>query len=402
MTARQLLNGVVIELNKQQAPSPTLEAFNYFANKAINQYINKRYSQGYDVNQQFTDDVRVLKASAVLYAKNNPISKDVTSLKSFLTDAKYDFDLPADYLHLLNCTCVYKVNKRYSCYDAGTYWEVGATRLTADLAPIILNNFYMRPKYDKPYYYINNNNVDTGVWDIKQSLTPTNPVELTQNDISGTLNNNGTDRMEKGKKENGPKETRIQYQHYKITGDGDQKVKVYELDSNGNIKIFDVIPNSTDYPFTEPVFKSIEQKDRTSKNTDEFIDIKDQILPRFRKERDGLLDDTVERSAGNRYGNASKVRLEIRYGKDNSVFQLAAIKIDYIKAPQHIRLTQEQIDLTEDTSQILEFPDYVCQEIINELTHIIMENGTDPRLQTHPVVSQSIASPAQGQTSNKK
>ena len=58
----------------------------------------------------------------------------------------------------------------------------------------------------------------------------------------------------------------------------------------------------------------------------------------------------VERTAGHRYGNASKVRLEIRYGKDNSVFQLAAIKVDYIKAPQHIRLTQEQIDLTEDTS----------------------------------------------------
>jgi len=136
-----------------------------------------------------------------------------------------------------------------------------------------------------------------------------------------------------------------------------------------------------------PNSKNIPQENRVSNDTNDFIDIKNQILPRFREERDGLLDDTVERTAGNRYGNSSKVRLEIRYGKDNSVFQLAAIKIDYIKAPQHIRLTQEQIDLTEDTSQILEFPDYVCQEIINELTHIIMENGTDPRLQTHPVVS---------------
>ena len=383
MTARQLLNGVIIELNKQQAPSPTLEGFNYFANKAINQYINKRYSQGYDVNQQFTDDVRVLKASATLYAKGIEVDQatgditnivtatpNVTSLNSFLTDAKYDFDLPADYLHLLNCVCVYRVNKRFNCYNAGTYWEVGATRLTADLAPVILNNFYMRPKYNKPYYYINNNNIDTGTWDEEQSLTPTNPVTLaagstggTANSIGGILNNNGTDRMEGA---GGPMEAEIDK-------------------TNGQ-------PNKI----------NIAQANRTSKDTDAFIDIKNQILPRFRKERDGLLDDTVERSAGNRYGNASKVRLEIRYGKDNSVFQLVAIKIDYIKAPQHIRLTQEQIDLTEDTSQILEFPDYVCQEIINELTHIIMENGTDPRLQTHPVVSQSIASPAQEQTQTKK
>ena len=375
MTARQLLNGVIIELNKQQAPSPTLEGFNYFANKAINQYINKRYSQGYDVNQQFTDDVRVLKASATLFAKGVDVNENgditnivtaapnVTSLNSFLTDAKYDFDLPADYLHLLNCVCVYRVNKRFNCYNAGTYWEVGATRLTADLAPVILNNFYMRPKYNKPYYYINNNNVATEQWDEEQSLTPTNPVTLTNNNISGTLSNNGTDRMTG---ETGPMEAEI---------------------------------NKTD---GQPNKITINQTDRTSIDTNDFIDIKNQILPRFRKERDGLLDDTVERTAGNRYGNASKVRLEIRYGKDNSVFQLVAIKIDYIKAPQHIRLTQEQIDLTEDTSQILEFPDYVCQEIINELTHIIMENGTDPRLQTHPVVSQSIASPAQEQTQTKK
>ena len=132
------------------------------------------------------------------------------------------------------------------------------------------------------------------------------------------------------------------------------------------------------------------------------IKITDENLPRVRKQRDDQLDDVVERAAGHRYGNASKVRLEIRYGRDNSVFELVAIKVDYIKAPQHIRLTQEQIDLTEDTSQILEFPDYVCQEIINELVKIIMENASDPRVQTQPLVSQSIASPAQEQTQTSK
>ena len=45
------------------------------------------------------------------------------------------------------------------------------------------------------------------------------------------------------------------------------------------------------------------------------------------------------------------------------------------------------MDLTSDTSQILEFPDYVCQEIINELVHLVMENTSDSRLQTHNAVS---------------
>jgi len=43
--------------------------------------------------------------------------------------------------------------------------------------------------------------------------------------------------------------------------------------------------------------------------------------------------------------------------------------------------------MTEDTSQSLEFPDYVCQEIINELVKNIMENISDPRIQTHPLVN---------------
>jgi hypothetical protein len=43
----------------------------------------------------------------------------------------------------------------------------------------------------------------------------------------------------------------------------------------------------------------------------------------------------------------------------------------------------------------MEFPDYVCQEIINELVHLVMENTADPRLQTHIPVTQSIVNPTQ-------
>jgi hypothetical protein len=91
----------------------------------------------------------------------------------------------------------------------------------------------------------------------------------------------------------------------------------------------------------------------------------------------------VEKPIAARIGNTSNVRCEIRYGKDDSLFQLAEVQIDYVKVPQHIRLTQEQIDLTEDTSQIMEFPDYVNQEIINELVHLVMTRTSDPILPTH-------------------
>lgn len=106
-------------------------------------------------------------------------------------------------------------------------------------------------------------------------------------------------------------------------------------------------------------------------------------------------ESLVEKNSAVRVGNVSNVRCEIRYGWDDSVFKLVEVQVDYVKVPQHIRLTQEQIDLTEDTSQLMEFPDYVNQEIINELVHLVMERTSDPRLSTNMQISQSIARPTQ-------
>lgn len=65
MTARQVYEGTATEVNKVQSMTLLLEDFNYFFNKAIYQYINKRYNI-YDINQQTTDDIRVLKATIAL------------------------------------------------------------------------------------------------------------------------------------------------------------------------------------------------------------------------------------------------------------------------------------------------------------------------------------------------
>ena len=146
-TARQAYEALLIELNKENAPNILLEDFNYLFNKAIYQYTNKRYNI-YDISQQTTDDLRVLKATALLdahkaYGKYKPNS-DKPLNESALTDfyptdedfgflgATYEVTLPSDYYHLLNCICIYKVNKTFKCYNAGDYWRRPATRLTAD------------------------------------------------------------------------------------------------------------------------------------------------------------------------------------------------------------------------------------------------------------------------------
>lgn len=277
MTLRQVFEYILIELNKSKAPSLLLEDFNYFFNKSVTQYINKIYNV-YEINQQKTDDLRVLHSTSVLTPTVQNVYPDLsgtpTVSNSKLFENTYNVFLPDDYLHILNCVVEYKVLVKHKCYNINDYIHYGAKKLNSDQWSQILNNYYFKPSYKNPYFYISNVNKD---------------------------NNYPTD------------------------------------DTLSNI------PN----------------------------------LP-------------IEKVSGNRYGNSSKIRMEIRYGKDNSKFQLNKVYVDYLKNPKYVHLTQDQLDNVEDTSDILEFPDYVISEIINGLLIMILENGSNPRLQTVIPISQSI------------
>lgn len=375
MTARQVWEGMLTELSKVNAPSMLLQDFNYFFNKAISQYINKRYNI-YDINQQTSDDLRVLKTTAILEANPATQSEPLKALanlgagKSKLFGATYEVILPSDYLHILNCICLYKVNKKWKCYDAGDYVQFAAKRLTADSWSVIVNDYYNRPLPERPYFYIHNININ--------NTLPTNPITDT--------NPNGTDLS--SEYIGSPKE--IQYYlisdkviNNKVVVKG---TRVYVKD--GDVYKEDTYTTKIEGATMDDLSTKIVEGKTTKSNFPRTITL---------GKPDSRTVSTVDRDTGTRYGNASNVRMEIRYGHDDNVFKLEKVFIDYIKSPQTIRLTQEQVNLTEDTSQIMEFPDYVCDQIINELTMLVMENTADPRLQTNTIVTQSIANPAQQQ-----
>ena len=398
MTARQILEALQIELNKANVPSMLLQDFNYMINKAINQYINKQYNI-YDTTQQTTDNLRVLKATTILKAKPSTVYNNSTNLGpeiGKLFGSTYEVNLPLDYLHLLNCICIYKVKERFKCYDAGDIVQFAARRLTADAWSLIVNDYYNRPLPERPYYYIHNVNTDTEL--------PTNPI--TSNVLDQELSS-GTDVQLDSEYPVTP--TKEQYNFFKIipyssTGENynvyidDQRRAVLHPDDRTDHENEYYLVLNADYTNIEQFVKS-PRATIIPENNNHFvpktINIKNLI---GQKESHSL----VEKEAGFRYGNSSNVRLEIRYGKDNAVFELVGVVVDYIKTPQLIRITQEQIDLTRDTSQIMEFPDYVCQEIINELVMLVMENTANPRLQTHNPKTPSIATPTQQQATTKK
>lgn len=368
MTARQLYEYILIELNKVQAPVLLLEDFNYFANKTINAYINKIYNN-YDINQQKTDDLRVLKSTAIL----TPTLSTNYSVTSLL-EKTYEVNLPDDYLHILNCVVEYSLATNYKCYTAGQKIHFGAKRLTADMYPQLIRNYYMKPKYNNPYFYINNIASDT--------VYPINEVPI--NVVSSTT------YLDWAKIEFGtPGASTIS-----IVKNGTTYTYTYNASVSGALLFSDI--TSLRAKFTSlGITSTIEDTNLILNN------LYTQLVTSISETGTYLTITTqsndisiIEKVAGYRYGNKSKVRMEVRYGSDNSTFVLNKIYVDYIRSPQFVRLIQEQLDLVSDTSQILEFPDYVCQEILNDLIRFTMENGSDPRLQTNIPVNQSIAIPS--------
>lgn len=301
MTVREVYQALLIELNKEQAPSMLLEDFNYFGNKAIQWYINKQYNV-YDVNQQTSDNLRVLSTTAKL----TPTFND-----DFYGERIAVIELPLDYFHLLNCICSYKRTGPNKCNQTGSV-QYSAKRLTSDMWSQVNQNYYNRPTYKRPYYFIHNVNTSS---------------ELPTDNYSS-----------------------------------DEKY---------------FTPKPQEESVEEPTEKPQEKRG---------------LLTSIKI--GGEYHDLVVKEATNRYGNSQPIRMEIRCG-NNPNFELETVYIDYLKTPQHIKLTQLQLDLVEDTSQLLEYPDYVCYEIVGELVKLFLENASDPRLQTNIPINQTIASPIQ-------
>lgn len=120
-----------------------LEDYNYFINKAVQQYMNLAYNK-FDISQQTNDDLRVLTWSKTF--------EDVVDNK---------ITLPSDYVHLLNCiVTIENDNKQFSnkCSQSKTPLRTAAKRVTSDSYAGILNNYYLRPTAKRPYYMLKSSN----------------------------------------------------------------------------------------------------------------------------------------------------------------------------------------------------------------------------------------------------
>ena len=377
MTSKQVYEATAIELSKVQAPALKLYEFNYFFNQAIRQFVNKVYNV-YDVNQQTTDDLRVLKATATLKPE---LAKSTDNRAiDYLRGATYFVDMPNDYLHLLNCICLFDVNKRKECWEEGDVMVVGATKLTADSWSSVVDDVYNRPTKKRPYYYIHNQNdidVDAGALTNINSELPTKVETDTLHDYTNQIWRTVLDKARVAYiTDNSTKNSVIAAAKDAADTDKNALDAIRKVENDINVVN---AKGAYEALLQLSVFKGTSNFSRTF----DFI-VNDKIESM----------DAIEKPAGSRHANSSRVKVEIRCGRDKSnIFTLSAVQIDYVKAPQFINLTQEQLDNDEDISQVMEFPDYVNQEIVNELVNLIMRKTNDPSLSTHIQMTQSIDRP---------
>lgn len=191
-SVREIYDYIQIELNKAKAPSITLEDFLYFLNKAINNYCNIKYNT-FNINQQFTDDLRELirtytiaspkikNGNDVIMQNNDDPLTPINPIPN--TDEGINIDyavvsigLPANYYHLLGCTIKYKrtskpiTSKKYEIYTIRTIKPYKVRRVTTDSLTMTLNNYYYRPKPNNPYFILNNETFNTGSNVVKSNI----------------------------------------------------------------------------------------------------------------------------------------------------------------------------------------------------------------------------------------
>lgn len=142
-TVREVYSALLTELNKQEAPTILIEDFNYLHNKAIQNYINKRYNI-YPVGQQVKDDLgplKVMNYPLVVIAKPNTYPRQFTA------------SLPIDYLHIQRQIVKIQIEAELNnCAQTDYNRYPQTTQIDSTQLAEITNNYYSKPSKKRVYF----------------------------------------------------------------------------------------------------------------------------------------------------------------------------------------------------------------------------------------------------------
>jgi hypothetical protein len=109
-TAKQLYEGFLIDIGKEDSPALHIREWNHLVNKAVDLFINKIYT-AFETSQKSLDYLKAINTTANITQFFPSADKENT----------FTFALPADYRALTNLIVFYTVQRpiRDKCYPVG-------------------------------------------------------------------------------------------------------------------------------------------------------------------------------------------------------------------------------------------------------------------------------------------
>jgi len=160
-TVRTIYIDILTELVREEAPTLYLEDFLYYYNKAISEYMKRRYELT-EATQQLTDDLRFWKKKHVDSRMSIPID-DIGVSEGY------------EYRHLLNC--IIYADLVFPDMDCGQLpgkaKAYKAVRMTSAIKAGIVDNMFLEPKYYRPYFDVIDNVITLYVGDLRSDVTIT-------------------------------------------------------------------------------------------------------------------------------------------------------------------------------------------------------------------------------------
>jgi len=352
MTVREIYEAVLVEINKENAPTFTIEEFNYLLNKAILAFTNEKYNF-YATNQQLSDDLRVL-------IKTSRHNTDIPSTFTWNRTRAVALEIVDNYNLTVSSASDFKPGDTFSFEDGGTSF--------------LISN--ITPSSSSAYPYAYN-------------------IEIVQ---VGTLPSDGVGKQLYIRTDPVPVTT-----EYALDDFGNDEYLDFELSTADYLHVLScrLIEAGSKYSHTAGAIKQTFltfPARRVTFDMLNFIENNPYLRPAKNRPYFQVFDNennfsitkyTRDDPNAREYQNKPKFR--VYTGRASKVLKPYEIRIDYIKMPDPVIL--DDLDLFtagEDSSQVLEFPDYLKNEFVKRVSVYLLEKSGNPRFQTQPALNQEI------------
>ena len=371
MTALELYEATLVELNKVNSPTFTVPQFNYFLNKAILHFVNEKYSL-YALNQQLSDDLRVLLSEYKAVLSGTTITID--SGETVLGAAQ---GTTTEYLNNVQVSDISKFRKGDVFKFSNDSPTVSSSERTITSIDLTESSFRFTPQVP---FLVESEDPERTVW-----YTNTILQDAKIHFIDTNL-----------KKDSSLSEDAI----YTFTIYVNNYLHLLSARSYWkgiNKKTGQVICDTTT---GETQYRMYPVK-RLTYDMLTNIETNAYLTPAYRRPYYMMEDNPLNTGTEKNEPNVSRYYqnrplIHIHTGKPEVGIELEEVLINYLKLPELVLLSNEEVytNIT-DTSQILEFPDSIKNDLVKILVKYFLENVSNPRVQTFEAFNTETRLPQQ-------